>query len=457
MPSSMTSAPTPISAPSPHWLGTDGDYREARMTRKLLTVDEFRASAKEGAKPEGTVVRLAVADPIAADDSRSVRFVFSDGTVDRSGDSIDPKGWQIDSFMDNPVALWAHDSSSPPIGRASNVGPLGSKLMGDIEFMDADISSFADSIYRMVKAGFVKAVSVGFIPLEYSFVNNNERPFGIDFAKQELLEISVCPVPCNPNALQEAKALGIDTGPLREWASKLLDEGGHVLIPRGVLEETFRQAKTPRSQRQKYLAKSATPDWKVGAARKLPIDDADTWDGPAAAKRMLDDAGFDGTTPDAAKAARGFLIHDAANPDLRGSYKLPFADIVGGALKAIKGGISAAKGRLDQTDAPASVLDEAAAVIDDYEKEMEKTIVPAVEKSGRRISSANEALLREAMDHHASATKCIKDVLDSNVPLEDDPNDGENPLDNDQSDPTVIDPRAQRLAEAKALRASAKI
>jgi HK97 family phage prohead protease len=36
-------------------------------------------------------------------------------------------------------------------------------------------------------------------------------------------------------------------------------------------------------------------------------------------------------------------------------------------------------------------------------------------RSGRSISAANEAKLREAMDHHASATKCVKDVLDSNV------------------------------------------
>jgi hypothetical protein len=42
--------------------------------------------------------------------------------------------------------------------------------------------------------------------------------------------------------------------------------------------------------------------------------DAEAWDGAAAAKRMLDDAGFDGDSPDVAKAARGFLIHDAANP-----------------------------------------------------------------------------------------------------------------------------------------------
>ena len=46
-------------------------------------------------------------------------------------------------------------------------------------------------------------------------------------------------------------------------------------------------------------------------------------------------------------------------------------------------------------------------------------------KAGRRIGSANEALLREALDHHASATKCIKDVLDSN--------DGDEPDDDDDA------------------------
>jgi HK97 family phage prohead protease len=425
------------------------------MTRKLLTVDEFRSSAKPGSVPDGMVVRLAVADPQAlADESRKLRFVFSDGTVDRAGDSIDPAGWEIDTFTANPVALWAHNSLEPPIGRASNVGAVGGKLMGDIEFMPADISAFADSIYRMVKGGYVKAVSVGFIPLEWTFVQDKDRPFGINFSKQELLEISVCPVPCNPNALQEAKAQGIDTGPLREWASKVLDEGGQIMIPRNVLEETFRQAKTPRTLRQKYLAKSETPDWKVGASRDLPIDDASEWDGPAAAKRMLDEAGFDGDHPDAAKAARGFLIHDAANPMLRGSYKLPFADVVGGTLKAVKRGISAAKGRLDQTDAPAAVLDEAKAVIDGYEKKMGDKTIPAPEKkSGRRISRANEALLREAMDHHASATKCIKDVLDSNAAA--DPDEEEEM--NITPPQTEAAKRAQRLAEAKALRESAKI
>ena len=436
------------------------------MTRKLLTVDEFRSSVKDGAaRPEGTVVRLATAEPEVdgAADSRKIRFVFSDGSVDRSGDSINPDGWQITSFMQNPVALWSHDSYSPPIGRASNVGPVAGKLMGDIEFMSAEISAFADSIYRMVKARFVKAVSVGFIPLEWTFVNDSKRPFGIDFKKQELIEISVCPVPCNPNALQEAKSLGIDIAPIRDWAAQLLDEGGHILVPRNLLEETFRQAKTPRSVRQKFLAKGETPAWKVGASGTLPVVDSGAWDGPAAAKRMLDAAGFDGDAPDIAKASQGFLIHDGANPLLRSSYKLPFADIVDGELKAVKSGIAAAKGRLDQTEAPDAVLDAAGAVIEAYEIIETEKLAPE-NKAGRRISAANQDLLRKAMDHHASASECIKQVLDSNESDEPDEDDQQQQEQLENLSPpqkTEIteqpeDARAKRLAHAAALRKSLK-
>jgi phage head maturation protease len=60
----------------------------------------------------------------------------------------------------------------------------------------------------MVRAGFISAVSVGFMPLDYSFAGDDEaRPWGIDFERQALLEISVVPVPANANALIEAKRL----------------------------------------------------------------------------------------------------------------------------------------------------------------------------------------------------------------------------------------------------------
>ena len=186
------------------------------MPMKLLSTDDFRNAVKDGQRPEGTIFRFATTEPEVQGeaDARTLRFVFSDATVDHSGDSIDPKGWDLGIFKRNPVALFSHMSWDPPIGRASNVVVDGDKLVGDIEFAAAEVYDFADTIYRLVKGGFLKAVSVGFMPKEWAFSSDKNRPYGIDFKKQTLLEISVCPVPCNPNALGEARSLGVDTRPL---------------------------------------------------------------------------------------------------------------------------------------------------------------------------------------------------------------------------------------------------
>src|SRR5581483_2709095 len=119
-------------------------------------------------------------------------------------------------------------------------------------------------------------------------------------------------------------------------------------------------------------AAATEAEWVCGADEKLPIDQSDTWDGPAAAERMLDAAVFNGNSPDPAKAKRGFLAWDHHNPNLKGSYKLPFADVVGGELKAVRGGIDAGASRLPQTDIPADVKQRARDVLDAYESRMRK-------------------------------------------------------------------------------------
>lgn len=347
---------------------------------KLIDLATFRAEARAGKTPEGGVFRITAETPeVAKDGSRKFRFCFSDGAIDRAGDTIAADGWVTAGFLKNPVALWAHNSWEPPIGRASNLAVEVDRLMGDIEFAAADVYPFADTIYRLIAAKYVNAVSVGFMPIEWSFVDDKERKFGIDFKRQELLEISVVPVPCNANALVEARAKGIDTRPLLEWAERLLDTGGSILIPRKLLEDTFRAAKTPHTIRQAYLrlrAATATPaprrkdepDWKVGAARDLPIDDSDSWDGAAAKASIFAHAGGDDFDP--AIARKGFLAYDAAKPKEKGSYKLPFAHVVDGELKAVAGGIRAAADRLPNTDIPEATRTAARAVIDHYEERM---------------------------------------------------------------------------------------
>lgn len=219
------------------------------MPMDLLSTEDFRAAAKDGARPEGMLFRFAPAEPETIGDTaaRVKRFVFSDASVDLAGDMIDQGGWDLKNFEKNPVALFSHTSWEPPIGRASGVGVKNGKLVGDIEFASADIYPFADTIYRLVDGGYLKAVSVGFMPTDWVFTNDKNRPYGIDFKKQSLLEISICAVPCNPNALQEARSVGIDTRPLVEWAEKVLDSGDTVFLPRKELESLRLKAKEAAS------------------------------------------------------------------------------------------------------------------------------------------------------------------------------------------------------------------
>lgn len=111
---------------------------------------------------------------------------------------------------------------------------------------------------------------------------------------------------------------------------------------------------------------SSGGDWKCGASRSLSVKETGSWDGPAATERMLDAAGFNGNSPNVTEARAGFLAYDAGDPKKKGSYKLPFADIIDGKKTAMRSGLDAAAQRLSGTDIPQSVKDEAQAVIDHY-------------------------------------------------------------------------------------------
>lgn len=473
------------------------------MPLNLLSADDFRAAAKEGGNPEATVFRFAPGEAVTVGDAkaRTKRFVFSDATVDHSNDSIDPKGWDLKVFNRNPVALFSHASWEPPIGRASNVSVQGDKLVGDIEFASADVYPFADTIYRLVDGGFLKAVSVGFMPKEWAFSSDKNRPYGIDFKKQLLAEISVCAVPANPSCLIEARSLGIDTAPLVEWAEKVLDSGETVFLPRRELETLRIQAKgadAPRfyvqgdrdvspkgMERMRESFKRwrddpnellllepgftlravetehrSTEDWTCGADRDLALDGDGSWDGPAAEASIFEYAGGDDFDPSIAR--KGFLAYDAAAPKLRGSYKLPFAHVENGAMRAMASGIRAAASRLPQTDIPDGVKSTAKAVLDHYEEKMgDKTISEIfsrlkieidhetlreldalVAKAGRKVSAATKAKLQEAMGHHEAMGKCMQDIMDS-----DEANPSEDPEDASTDNEIPAQPEATVVPE----------
>lgn len=146
---------------------------------------------------------------------RKMSFTISTAAVDRDGDTIDPKGWDLGSYTKNPVVLWAHDYSSPPVGKAVNIKSTEHGLQADVEFLPQGLDPFADKIHDMCKAGFLNATSVGFRGTEYDEAQGRK---GYDFKKQELLEFSIVPVPCNPEALAQR---GLKNDQLKKYAKEM--------------------------------------------------------------------------------------------------------------------------------------------------------------------------------------------------------------------------------------------
>lgn len=166
---------------------------------------------------------------IGPESDRTLRFMGSDETVDRDNDIIEVAGWITDSYLKNPVVLWSHNGySTPPIAKTVNLikDLTGKRLIFDIKFptleeLSSDVANasdhakFVDTIYNMCKNGYLNAVSVGFRGIKYKTRDDPdvlelpEWQRGRRYIEQELYEISICSIPANPNALQDAKAKGL--------------------------------------------------------------------------------------------------------------------------------------------------------------------------------------------------------------------------------------------------------
>lgn len=158
------------------------------------------------------------------EDGLAVPFVISTESLDRDGDIIKADGWELDNYRKNPVVLFAHNYTNPPVAKSLSETIVGKKLKSIALFMPKEVSGFAHMVGQMYAKGFMKAVSVGFIGKKWAFAKDKDRPFGIDFEKQELLEYSAVPVPANAEALLDAKGVGIDLNPMLEWAIEILDK-----------------------------------------------------------------------------------------------------------------------------------------------------------------------------------------------------------------------------------------
>lgn len=151
-------------------------------------------------------------------------FVMSDSSIDRMGDVIDAAGWELKNFKAHPIALFNHDSNQV-IGKWADVRVDGRQLVGKLELAEAGTSPLVDNIRSLVDQNILRAVSVGFRPLEKKpLTKEADEYFGpFKYLKSELLECSLVSVPANPHALSTAKSLGLSGDVLAEVFRKTAD------------------------------------------------------------------------------------------------------------------------------------------------------------------------------------------------------------------------------------------
>ena len=136
-----------------------------------------------------------------------MEFILSDATPDRLGDIVQ-QNWSLDNYKKNPVALFNHRADFI-VGTWSNLGVNNGELRGKLKLAPAGTSERIDEIRKLVEAGILKAVSVGFKPIEAKLRVANDPFGGQIYLKSELVETSLVSVPANPNALAVAKSLDI--------------------------------------------------------------------------------------------------------------------------------------------------------------------------------------------------------------------------------------------------------
>jgi len=172
-----------------------GVKKEAAGIQRVTTDVELIASV-----PLAKAVETAASVP---PDSEGFAWTLSTFDLDRFGERVDPHGWDFRRFMENPVIEWAHRYDIPAIGKIEGLTIDDSGLHGLVYFNDKSFDPFGWSIGQRVKAGVIRAGSVGFRVIEIEIPDRDTSQDGTSliFRKQELLEFSICNVPANPWAL----------------------------------------------------------------------------------------------------------------------------------------------------------------------------------------------------------------------------------------------------------------
>ncbi len=164
-------------------------------------------------------------------DDGAISFELSNELPDRYDTIIPFEMWNFDNYNENPILAYNHytgtDNPDNIIGSGRiEIDEKNKKIYGFPQFEPAEINKKAAKIEKKVNHGTLRAVSVGFIPIEaghWGVESDDENPNIYYFGQVELVEFSIVDIPANPQALKQSLAMRSfleDTKQIKEKTKK---------------------------------------------------------------------------------------------------------------------------------------------------------------------------------------------------------------------------------------------
>lgn len=153
-------------------------------------------------------------------ETNKFKVVVTTEGVDRDGETLKASGIDFEAYMNNPVVLVDHRYTIDSIvGKTLNIYQENGKTIAEGVFANTENAKIVKELYN---GGFVKTVSIGFIPK-----SRNEQDKDI-IEKAEMLEFSFVAVPANPEALSldgKTYKKAVENGLIKEVKENQEDEG----------------------------------------------------------------------------------------------------------------------------------------------------------------------------------------------------------------------------------------
>jgi hypothetical protein len=236
------------------------------MTTKIHEAFQELETREPGAispKPTDMQIRgLNVEVKVIDEEKGIVDYIASDESVDSHREIVLAKGWRFNRFAKNAPFVDSHNYSSLErlLGKVVEWRISKGQLIERVQWaVDDEDHTLAQIGWKLTKSGFLKAVSVGFMPVKWvdkwgdseGFLKQLET-LGLDsgsgvrciYQEQEQIELSACIIGSNANAVARAfKADALSDQDLEKLSAKceMLTNRTRTLSP-GTGAESSRQA-----------------------------------------------------------------------------------------------------------------------------------------------------------------------------------------------------------------------